>query len=310
MNISAYIGNGAYCYANSASMLLCSIDENVPPSLIEVLCGVGLSAFWMEKANLLFFSFALPDEELGRVFTSLGFECKERIIPKKNPAPIELLKKDLKHSPVLLGPLDMGFLSYNPNHKLLGGSDHFIFVYGYDDKNFYLHDPEKFPCVFISQDQLKKSWESDRIFYGLENYRYWTLPKRIKSPTQKEIFESAILVFRSIYKNCDIKSAKTDWVVGKEAVVKAAARFENEEFNQEEVDHFRYFALPLGARGALDFAAFLKDREPKLSELKSKQARLFGTSHSLVIAEDWKTLSETLRDYAEVEDEFKNLLLM
>lgn len=33
-----------------------------------------------------------------------------------------------------------------------------------EDKNFYLHDPEKFPCVFLSQVQLKKLWESDKIF--------------------------------------------------------------------------------------------------------------------------------------------------
>lgn len=309
MKVNTYIGNGAYCYANSASMLLDSIGEKISPSIIEVLCGVGLSAFWMEKTNLLFFNFALPDEELTRTFNTLGFDCEERITSKKKPAPIEQLKGDLKNSPVLLGPIDMGYLDYNPNHKFLYGSDHYVYLYGFEDKNFYLHDPEKFPCVFLSQAQLKKSWESDKIFYGLENYRYWTLPKRIKTPTGEEIYKSAINDFKSIYRNCDKKSLKNNWVTGKEAILKAAERFENRNFTQEEIDHLRYFALPLGAKRALDFATFLVKRNPKLSELKSEQARLFGKSHSLVGAKDWKAFSTTLKEYAEVEGKFKTLLL-
>lgn len=309
MKVNTYIGNGAYCYANSASMLLASIEEKVSPSSIEVLCGIGLSAFWMEKTNLLFFNFALPDEELTRAFNILGFNCKERVVSKIKSAPIEQLKKDLSSSPVLLGPVDMGYLTYNPNHGFLYGADHYIFIYGFEGENFYLHDPEKFPCVSLLQAQLKKSWESDKIFYGLENYRYWTLPKRVKSPTEEEIYNLAIEGFKSIYRNCDKKSAKNNWTTGKEAILRATSRFGSKDFAQEEVDHFRYFALPLGAKRALDFAAFFAERNSKLAELKSEQAKLFGECHTLVAAKDWKAFSKTLREYAEVEDEFKTLLL-
>lgn len=309
MKINPYIGNGAYCYANSASMLLASIEEKVSPSIIEVICGIGLSAFWMEKTNLLFFNLALPDEELTRAFKILGFDCQEKIISKKQPAPIDKLKQDLKNSPVLLGPIDMGYLDYNPNHKFLYGADHYIFIYGFEDNNFYLHDPEKFPCVFLSLSQLKKSWESDKIFYGLENYRYWTLPKRVNSPTEEEIYNSAIEGFKSIYRNCDKKSAKNNWTTGKEAVLKAASRFKNQNFTQEEIDHFRYFAVPVGAKRALDFAAFFARRSPKLADLKSEQARLFGKSQSLISAKDWRKLSYALKEYTDIENRFKTLLL-
>lgn len=39
-----YIGNGHYCYSNSAAMFLSSIGENVSPQLVEILTGVGLGA--------------------------------------------------------------------------------------------------------------------------------------------------------------------------------------------------------------------------------------------------------------------------
>ena len=49
-----YIGNGPYCYANSASMLLESAGEYVEPRLIEILSGVGLGACWIAESQTLF----------------------------------------------------------------------------------------------------------------------------------------------------------------------------------------------------------------------------------------------------------------
>lgn len=309
MKINTYIGNGAYCYANSAAMLLATIGENVPPSLIEVLCGVGLSAFWMNKTNLLFFNFALPNEELTRAFNILGFDCNERIFSKNKQLPLDQLRKDLVESPAIIGPVDMGFLDYNPKHDLLYGSDHYIFIYGFEGNFFCLHDPANYPCVHLDQIQLEKSWKSDKIFYGLENYQYWTFPRRVKKPSISEIYDRAIEDFKSIYKNCEIKSIKNNWLTGGEAILKAAARFESNIITKEEVDHYKYFALSLGAKRALDFATFFLDKNQKLSELKSEQARLFGKSHSLVILKDWKSVANTFREYANVEEKFKSHLL-
>lgn len=50
----AYHGNGAYCYANSASMLLATIGEDIRPSLIEILTGFSLGASIGIDNNLLF----------------------------------------------------------------------------------------------------------------------------------------------------------------------------------------------------------------------------------------------------------------
>ena len=53
--MTAYHGNGAYCYSNSASMLLTTIGEEISPSLIEVLTGFALGASIDAENNLLFF---------------------------------------------------------------------------------------------------------------------------------------------------------------------------------------------------------------------------------------------------------------
>ena len=304
-----YIGNGAYCYSNSASMLLSSIGEKISPSIIEVICGVGLSAFWLSKNNLLFFNFALPDEELSRVFKILGFDCKERIISKKEPAPIQKLKEDLKKSPAIVGPIDMGYLIYNPNYRFLGGSDHYVLVYDFDDKDVYLHDPEKFPCVSVSFKQLKLAWESKKILYGLENYQYWTDPKRAKIPSKKEIYNQTIKDFKSIYRSCDKKSTENNWITGKEAILTCVERVQEKKITREEIDHLVYFALPLGAKRALDFAIFFDFQDNDLATLKRKQAELFGMSQVFAMNKNLPELAKTFREFAEVEDEFKSLLL-
>lgn len=307
-NIS-YIGNGAYCYANSAAMLLASIGEEIFSSIIEVLTGIGLSAFFMEKNNLLFFSFALPDEELSRALKILGFNCKERIVPKTELVPITKLKEDLQKSPIILGPLDMGYLVYNPKNQSLGGSDHFVLVYGADNKVIYLHDPAGFPCVFLSYQQLKLAWKSKKIFYGLDNYHYWTAPERIKTPSKKDIYSQAIKDFKAIYQACKEKSAENNWTVGKEAILACADRFQNQKATKQEIDHLVYFALPLGAKRAFDFAYFFDFRDDDLAALKREQAKLFGRCHTLAVAQDWFPLAKALKKLAEIEKEFRIQLL-
>ncbi|MGN7354046.1 hypothetical protein ACTHPJ_22135 [Paenibacillus amylolyticus] len=52
--MSNYIGNGAYCYANSASMLLSSVGEKIDPGLLETIGGFSLGAFRTQE-DMLFF---------------------------------------------------------------------------------------------------------------------------------------------------------------------------------------------------------------------------------------------------------------
>lgn len=304
-----YIGNGAYCYANSSSMLLSSIGENIPPSTIEVLCGIGLSACWSVKSKLIFFNFALPNEELSRAFKILGFECKERIVSKKNNPPINELRNDLKNSPVVIGPLDMGYLTYNPTYPFLGGADHYVLIYGYDDKNIYLHDPEKFPCVSLSFKKLELSWKSKKILYGLENYQYWTAPKRVSKPSRNQIYKQTMKDFASIYRNCRIKLDKNEWITGGKAILVCADRLRRRIATVEEINNLIFFSFPLGAKRALDFASFFDYRDKDLVELKREQARLFGECQSLLMLKKWIVLANQLKKLAYTEERIETLIM-
>ena len=93
-----YIGNGPYCYANSATMLLESAGESVEPRLIEVLSGVGLGACWLPESQTLFLSgwASEPDVGVSRSFGLLGFEVAEEAESDGTPMPVEALNLQLR----------------------------------------------------------------------------------------------------------------------------------------------------------------------------------------------------------------------
>lgn len=309
MQSVSYIGNGAYCYANSTSMFLAPIGENVSPSIIEVLSGVGLGAFLLKGTNPLFFSWEKPDNGIDNALKILGFNCKAEKIPKTQPAPLEVLRKDLEECPVVLGPLDMECLVYNPSHPSLGGADHFILAYYMDDNEIRLHDPAGFPCVSLSLDDLKVAWKAERVGYGREYYRYWTNPKRISNPTEEEIYKSALKLFKLLYNHSQQRSEKEGWIIGKEAILSVANGIKTGQATKDEIEQLTYFALALGAKRALDYAKFFEPWASELANLKRKQAELFGKTHSLAVKEDWNAAADTLQQLAEVEESFRLTLL-
>jgi len=88
-----YIGNGAYCYANSTSMLLASMDENIEPSLIEVLTGtsIGIAVELDKEKKSLSFDRSptlLPDLGITKALDILGFTYKTKVFDNEEDFPL------------------------------------------------------------------------------------------------------------------------------------------------------------------------------------------------------------------------------
>lgn len=311
MKNSPYIGNGAYCYANSTAMLLASIGENTAPSQIEVLSGVGLGAHIQRESGLIFFNdlAGWPDVGISTALNILGFSFKEEAGKEPEPAPFGELREVLERSPAVLGPLDVNHLLYNPKRPKVAGVDHYVLAISMDDEKVYLHDPAGFPYVSLPLEQLKLAWKAESIFYRRDYYRYWTSPKRVRRPTEEEIYNQALQLFKSIYQESAVKSKEKQNTNGPKVILACAKRMQNKEASEDEIGQLTHFALPLGARRALDFASFFDSRDADLASLKRRQARLFGESHTFAVAEDWSSSAKKLQELAEVEEEFRTKLL-
>jgi hypothetical protein len=194
-----YIGKAEYCYSNSTAMLLASAGEQVAPSRVEVLTGMGIGAFIAKGSNSLLFDCFEPDKGISRALTALGFGFDEINSDDPDDDPFGRLEEALKHGPVILGPLDFGLLVYNLHHEGASGSDHYVLAYDMDESKVYLHDPWGFPCVSITHADLKEAWKAEAVGYKRGNYRHWSNPNRIETSTEDEVFERALVTYRDVY---------------------------------------------------------------------------------------------------------------
>ncbi|NBI29677.1 hypothetical protein [Chengkuizengella marina] len=305
--MNSYIGNGAYCYANSAAMLLSSIGENISPSLIEVLSGFSLGASIFD--DLIYFDdcTSSPDKAINVAFETLGFKVKENASLEKESIPLKELKLSLSNSVVMLGPLDMGYLTYLPNHKFLGGADHYVLAIEINDYEILLHDPAGYPFVSLSLNQLEKAWRADQIHYKRGHFRYWHAPKRTSNLTQEDIYVKAIQNFKKIYLNQQNVDHKSEF--GKEAILFKSKQLRRQNISEKEIGHLIFFALPLAARRAHDFSLFFINKNDHIAKLKETQSKLFGQCHSFATSNLWNSVADKFVQLADIEEEIRKEIL-
>ncbi|MXX19666.1 MAG: hypothetical protein F4X03_12475 [Dehalococcoidia bacterium] len=302
MSMLGYIGNGPYCYANSAAMLLDSVGETIEPRLLEVLSGVGLGAFWLAESQTLFLSgwASMPDVGLSRAFGLLGFKVAEEAESDGAPMPAEALARQLDDGPVLLGPLDVGELPYQPDSQGGNGVDHFVLALGFEGDEVVLHDPDGYPAVPIALEALDRAWKADLIEYRRGSYRRWHSPVRVESPAPEEISGMAIQSFAQAYGESRA-TVPSGVAIGPDAVESLAATLRAGDLGEQGLEHLRRFALPLGVRRALDYAWFLRDVDSELADLKSRQALCLGRAHAAAVQGDCELLARHMSTVAEQE---------
>ena len=297
-----YIGNGPYCYANSAAMLLDSVGETVEPRLLEVLSGVGLGAFWLAESQTLFLSgwASMPDVGVSRAFGLLGFEVAEEAESDGAPMPAEALARQLDSGPVLLGPLDMGELPYQPDSQGGNGADHFVLALAFEGDEVVVHDPAGYPAVPLALEALERAWRAELVPYGTGPYRRWHSPTRVRRPATEEIAKAAIQSFAQAYRESRA-TVPSGVAIGPEAVESLAATLRAGRLAEQGLEHLRTFVLALGVRRALDYAWFLRDVDSELADLKSRQARYLGRAHAAAVQGDRELLAEHMSRIAELE---------
>jgi hypothetical protein len=308
-----YTGNGAYCYANSASMLLDVIGERIPAETIEVLSGVGLGALWFKEDNMIFFSNGIPNIGVSKALDILGFTTTEHSSTVSSN--IEgILTTEINQHPVLLGPLDMGYLRYLPNHRYLYGCDHYVLAFGVEDGMVRLHDPAGYPYALLPMEEMINASKTSHLQYKLYpqdlTYHYWCAPKRVKHPNHQEIYNEAIRYFRQVYNDIEGQILKSNWLKGSDAITELKRHILSGDMNPDFIGHLTHFAFPVGARRALNYSEFFQSENGGLSENKQLQSKEFGRCHSMAVIGDWHTVSEALSNLAELEDKFQEALFM
>ena len=298
-----YFGDVSLCYSYSLAMALETYGYDFKAEFLEAIMVMGNGASIVnedEEHPLVFFDNGMPDLSISHSLNILGFDYEDFYI--KDGAEVDLeevkgkLETFLSNGPVVLGSLDMGHLTYNPNHTILYGVDHFVTVYALDGQYLYLHDPAGFACMKVTFTDIIEAWKAEAIDYKRGSYSMWGNFRKVKSPSQTQIYQETARIMRARYLN------------GQSGVLKYYAKAVAENgLNTEQKQLHQYFSFKLAAVRNLYLSKFLKDHDPEGARLKEELATLFGQAHLSCLKEDYQELSHLLYQIAEVDSLFKDL---
>ena len=303
MNMQMYFGDVSLCYSYSLAMALDAYGFDFKADFLEAIMVMGNGASIVkedEEHPLVFFDNGMPDLSISHSLKILGFDYEDFYLKDGLEVDLEEVKGKLEtllsNGPVVLGPLDMGHLTYNPNHTILYGVDHFITVYALDGQYLYLHDPAGFACMKVAFKDILEAWKAEAIDYKRGAYSMWGNFKKIKSPSQTEIYQETARIMKNRYLN------------GQNGVLECYAKAVAENgLNTEQKQLHQYFSFKLAAVRNLYLSKFLKDHDPEGARLKEELATLFGQAHLSCLKEDYQELSHLLYQIAEVDSLFKDL---
>ena len=298
-----YFGDVSLCYSYSLAMALDAYGYDFKAEFLEAIMVMGNGASIVKEDDqhpLVFFDNGMPDLSISHSLKILGFDFEEFYLKDGTEVDLEEIKGKLEsflsNGPVVLGPLDMGHLTYNPNHKILYGVDHFITVYAVDGQHLYLHDPAGFACMKVTFNDILEAWKAEAIDYKRGAYSMWGNFKKVKSPSQTEIYQETARIMKNRYLN------------GQSGVLECYAKAVAENgLNTEQKQLHQYFSFKLAAVRNLYLSKFLKEHDPEGARFKEELATLFGQAHLSCLKEDYQELAHLLYRIAEVDGRFKDL---
>ena len=298
-----YFGDVSLCYSYSLAMALASYGYDFKADFLEAIMVMGNGASIVKEDDqhpLVFFDNGMPDLSISHSLKILGFDYEDFYLKDGTEVDLEEIKGKLEtflsNGPVVLGPLDMGHLTYNPNHTILYGVDHFVTVYGIDHQHLYLHDPAGFACMKVAFNDILEAWKAETIDYKRGAYSMWGNFKKVKSPSQTEIYQETARIMKTRYLN------------GQSGVLECYAKVVAENgLNTEQRQLHQYFSFKLAAVRNLYLSKFLKDHDPKGARLKEELATLFSQAHLSCLKEDYQELAHLLYQMAEVDGRFRDL---
>jgi hypothetical protein len=158
-----YTGWRTDCYATSLGMILSRKGHPKPVPYIDCLTTLPFGPFVYHTK--IGFAVMEVNSERGLDFALplLGYECT--LTFGNSGEAVETLKKNLREDWVLLGPFDMGYLTYDPFCKRKKGADHYVVAVDSDDDSIWINDPEGFVEVPVPWRDFAKSWEAKAIQY-------------------------------------------------------------------------------------------------------------------------------------------------
>ncbi|MEU9338508.1 hypothetical protein AB0D49_36060 [Streptomyces sp. NPDC048290] len=269
-----FAGATPYCYANSLAMMLNSAAP--APSAIEVLTGSPFGAQWA-TGGLPYFDPPGWDPDLGldRAADLLGWTCRHTAGGDATAA-MARLRAAARSGPVLVGPVDMGLLTHQPEAAgTADGTDHWVVVLDVTDDLVVFHDPEGFPFATLPADIFAAAWDSRAVEFAAP----FTLRSEFRRVRDVDVLDAVrnSLPAARIWLSADGPDGEPGGGAA-EAVERLAARV-RAGLDAATRAHLTGFAVRVGTRRLSDAALWLgRAGASEAAEVAGRQARLLGSA--------------------------------
>ncbi|MFC9996656.1 hypothetical protein [Nocardia sp. NPDC127526] len=301
----SYRGSGPYCYANCLAMMFGADAPDV--AVIETVTG---SPFGMQLpgGELPFFdAFGWnPDIGIGEALELLGWTATTSSDEDARGA-LERLRSAVAEGPVMVGPLEMGQLRYQPGMTGPIGADHFLIVLALDAEWVTVHDPQGYPYARIPVSEFTAAWQADTLDYG----RPFTLRTNFVRHTP---VDPKAAVVGALPRAIDRLSGKdvTDLLpgsLGNGDAARALAARVGSGCDQQLREHLVHFAVRVGTRRLADAATCLHSvGHTAAATIATEQARLVGSLQYALVVGDDAGAADTLHTLASTYDELRTAL--
>ncbi len=265
--MSAYVGSGPYCYANTLSMV---VEDAWRPGLVETLTG---SPFGFQLVGPLpLFDPAGWDPETGpdQALTLLGWGSDRETFTSAEEAYARLTVL-CERGPVFVGPLEMGLLLHQPGSDRPIGADHFVAVLEAGPDGVTMHDPQGHPYAWLPRDAFLAAWGSETIGYGTGRFPLRTDFRRVEDRTEHDAVRDVLpLAFRWASGDHGSPGGNADGM-------RNLAERADAGVGIPALPVLQNFSLRLGSRRRVDAAAELA-AWPEVADVLDRQARTLGAA--------------------------------
>ncbi|PRX96694.1 hypothetical protein [Allonocardiopsis opalescens] len=301
-----YLGSGPYCYSNSLAMMM---GAQAPPAgVIETLTG---SPFGMQLlgGGLPFFDpFGwTPEIGVDDALAALGWTA-ERTSGGDAATAVARLSAELAHGPVMVGPVEMGRLRYQPGMAGPIGADHYLIALGVDDERVLLHDPQGYPYATLPLGEFAEAWRAETVDYA-EPYTMRTGFTR-SAPTDAAAALAAAVPRAAAWLGGETGHPAPPGTLANGDAAPALAALLESGCGEAAREHLVHFAVRVGTRRLADAAACMRGAgRPEAAAVLTAQARLTGSLQYALAVGDDRAAARALRSLAPTYAELRAELL-
>jgi hypothetical protein len=294
-------GRMSYCLTRSLAMVLAHRGYAYPVPWLECVSGEPFGFAYIRDQQQFFAIDGYVYHEAGQhLLRTLNFTFSFTGSEDEASA-LEALQQALADGPVAVGMLDMGYLTYFPDHESMRGADHAIVVLALQSNQVIVHDPAGFVAVPLPLADFLASWQRDvytRVPYGL-----WRIGAQGEPPTEEAIWQRTLARAReNLARTTETLPDGTRICYGPEGMRLLAADLR--AATAPQLGSLPYFNWRVSAQRCLDSAFYLRDRLPDAAAIRWEECQMYGMLQQASASHNLAVLPELLERLAEQEARF------